>query len=100
MRSFLFFVVVVLILHCNNLPAQSLRESEFTHYTRVEGLSNNFISGIVQDSTGYIWVATNRGLNRFDGRFFSNYYTGSAVNWLCTPTMNALGYAWITTNSI
>jgi two-component sensor histidine kinase len=78
MRSFLFFAVIVPIIYCNNLPAQSLRETEFTHYTRVEGLSNNFISGILQDSTGYIWVGTNRGLNRFDGRFFANYFTGSA----------------------
>src|SRR5450631_4712445 len=78
MRSYLFFAVILSILNCNNLLAQSLPESEFTHYTRVEGLSNNFISGIVQDSTGYIWVGTNRGLNRFDGRFFANYYTGSA----------------------
>lgn len=78
MRSHLFFAVIVSILYCNNLPAQSLRETEFTHYTRVEGLSNNFISGIAQDSTGYIWVGTNRGLNRFDGRFFANYFTGSA----------------------
>ena len=78
MRSHLFFVVIASILYSNNLPAQLLRETEFTCYTRVEGLSNNFITGIVQDSTGYIWVATNRGLNRFDGRFFANYYTGSA----------------------
>ncbi len=78
MRSFLFFAVIVTILHSNNLSAQSLRETEFTHYTRIEGLSNNYISGIVQDSTGYIWIGTNRGLNRFDGRFFANYYTGSA----------------------
>lgn len=78
MRSFLFFAVIVSIFHSINLSAQSLRETEFTHYTRIEGLSNNYISGIVQDSTGYIWVSTHRGLNRFDGRFFANYYSGSA----------------------
>src|SRR5664279_4255013 len=76
MRSFLSFAVIF-ILYINILPAQTLPETEFTHYTRVEGLSNNFISGIVQDSTGYIWISTNRGLNRFDGRFFVNFYKGS-----------------------
>jgi ligand-binding sensor domain-containing protein len=78
MRSCLFFAVIINILACNNLPAQSLRETEFTLYTRVEGLSNNFITGIAQDSIGYLWVATNRGLNRFDGRFFTNFYAGSS----------------------
>lgn len=57
---------------------QSFGDSSFTHYTRTEGLSNNYITGIVQDSLGYIWVSTRKGLNRFDGRFFSSYYTGTA----------------------
>lgn len=60
------------------LDAQSFDESGFTRYTRMQGLSSNFISGIVQDATGYIWVATHTGLNRFDGRFFQSYFTGSA----------------------
>jgi ligand-binding sensor domain-containing protein len=29
--------------------------SIFTRNTRTEGLSNNYITGIVQDSLGYIW---------------------------------------------
>ncbi|HEY4290015.1 MAG TPA: histidine kinase [Puia sp.] len=62
----------------SRLPAQPLNERDFTCYTRVQGLSNNSISGIVQDSTGYLWIATYNGLNRFDGRNFSNYYIGSA----------------------
>ena len=78
MRSYLLFAVIVSTLNCDDLFAQALRESDFTHYTRVDGLSNNYVSGIVQDSTGYIWIGTNRGLNRFDGRFFTNYFTGSA----------------------
>ena len=57
--------------------AQSAAGNGFTRYTRLEGLSNNNVSGIVQDSLGYIWVATSKGLNRFDGRFFTTYYTGS-----------------------
>ena len=55
-------------------PAQAFEESNFTRYTKLEGLSHNYITGIVQDSSGYIWIATNKGLNRFDGKFFTNFF--------------------------
>ncbi|TNE49372.1 MAG: hypothetical protein EP344_18235 [Bacteroidetes bacterium] len=32
-----------------------------------DGLSNHLIYCIAQDSSGYLWVATNNGLNRYDG---------------------------------
>ncbi|MCR4421982.1 MAG: ATP-binding protein [Exilispira sp.] len=34
------------------------------------GLSNSSISAIVQDSKGFLWFATQNGLNRFDGKEF------------------------------
>jgi ligand-binding sensor domain-containing protein len=46
--------------------------TQFTNYTRQHGLSSNKILDIVQDQCGFIWIATNNGLNRFDGyRFIS-----------------------------
>ena len=78
MRGYIFLTMLIQVLMPDLLPAQSLSENDFTRYTRVQGLSNNSISGIVQDSTGYLWIATYKGLNRFDGRNFTNYYTGSA----------------------
>lgn len=72
-------LALVLALGLYQSPrAQSPAGTGFTRYTRLEGLSNNNVSGIVQDSLGYIWVATSKGLNRFDGRFFTSYYIGSA----------------------
>ena len=32
-----------------------------------QGLTSNRINRIVQDKSGFLWVATNNGLNRFDG---------------------------------
>ncbi|WP_162852552.1 sensor histidine kinase [Dinghuibacter silviterrae] len=59
---------------CAGTIAQTEDESRFTRYTRVDGLSGNTITSIVQDSIGYIWIGTDRGLDRFDGRFFQCYY--------------------------
>ncbi len=34
------------------------------------GLSNRFVNSIIQDHRGYTWIATNFGLNRYDGHRF------------------------------
>lgn len=38
-----------------------------------DGLSNNFVLSMAQDRRGCIWVATEAGLNRFDGNGFTVY---------------------------
>lgn len=38
-----------------------------------EGLSHNVINSILQDSVGFLWVASENGLNRFDGNNFKVY---------------------------
>lgn len=39
-------------------------------YDTSDGLPNNWIKDVVQDKSGYIWVATNEGICRFDGNGF------------------------------
>ncbi len=39
---------------------------EFTHYSEKEGLTNNIVYGIVEDSQGLLWISTNNGISRFD----------------------------------
>ncbi len=74
----LLFILLGSLLVCVRLAAQSVDEAGFTRYTRMDGLSNNSVTGIVQDPLGYVWIATNKGLNRFDGNFFTCYNTGSS----------------------
>jgi signal transduction histidine kinase/ligand-binding sensor domain-containing protein/AraC-like DNA-binding protein len=38
-----------------------------------QGLSSGYVVGIAQDRQGFIWVATESGLNRFDGKTFKAY---------------------------
>ena len=40
---------------------------KFEHLTIEEGLSSNFVWGILQDRRGFLWFATRDGLSRFDG---------------------------------
>jgi hypothetical protein len=55
-------------------------EENFKRITTADGLSNNFVTGIEQDSYGYIWIATYKGLNRFDGHSFQQFHSDSSRN--------------------
>ena len=56
------------------LPAQAMEWATFHHYTVKEGLSCNYVHSITQDKNGFLWIATEYGLNKFDGVHFKNYY--------------------------
>jgi len=45
----------------------------FDRIGREEGLSNLSVSAITQDRLGFLWFATQNGLNRFNGREFKTY---------------------------
>lgn len=60
------------ILFTNSLFAES--RFQLSNISMKDGLSNLNPSAITQDQTGYIWVATMRGLNRFNGSEFKQYY--------------------------
>jgi signal transduction histidine kinase/ligand-binding sensor domain-containing protein len=43
------------------------RDAPFTRITLEQGLSDGRVQAILQDRTGFIWLGTNNGLNRYDG---------------------------------
>ena len=45
----------------------------FSFITEDTGLPHNFINDIYKDSQGYIWVATNNGIGRYNGYQFIHY---------------------------
>ena len=56
-------------LHGTELP-DSLR---FDHLGVEDGLSSSSVSRIIQDREGFIWFATQSGLNRYDGYSVNRY---------------------------
>jgi streptogramin lyase/signal transduction histidine kinase len=45
------------------------RQSDsFTTITENDGLSNNFVKGILADAKGRLWISTERGITRYDPR--------------------------------
>ncbi len=51
-------------------PSKNNRYS-FNNLSVNEGLSQNSVIGIAQDTTGFLWFATQDGLNKYDGRKFN-----------------------------
>ena len=73
-------IIILFICSTNSLHSQLLQEKDFTHYSIPQGLSHKRVNDIVQDAYGYLWIATKRGLNRFDGSSIVHYYSDSSSN--------------------
>ncbi len=46
----------------------------FTNYTVANGMPDNYVQGVVQDSRGFMWFGTKEGLSRYDGSEFKNFF--------------------------
>lgn len=56
-----------------------------------EGLSCNYVVSIAQDKNGFLWFATEEGLNRFDGeQFFKYYKSRKNANSISSSELNCL----------
>lgn len=65
--------LLLLFVH-NNLSAQTdLADFNVRHYTTENGLPQDMVRGIAKDEYGFIWLATQLGLVRFDGQRFRLY---------------------------
>ncbi len=63
-----FLLIAYLILEGHFIVAQPIR-----YFSSDRDLSSSMITKIIQDSRGFMWIATEDGLNRFDGLRFTKY---------------------------
>ena len=52
----------------------------FRRYTTNDGLSNDNVYDITKDSKGRLWIATEFGISRFDGKNFETQLLGDGTN--------------------
>ena len=69
LKNLKFFVFFLLLLSVNIFS----QDDNIKNYSFSEGLKSEAIFDITQDSTGYLWLATDKGLVQFDGLKFKNY---------------------------
>ena len=75
----------------------------FTHLSAAQGLSQTTVNAILQDTQGFIWLATENGLNRYDGNQIKRYYRErNKIDGLASDFIRALdednaGNLWLAT---
>jgi ligand-binding sensor domain-containing protein/serine phosphatase RsbU (regulator of sigma subunit) len=91
-----FFVWFILFLHFTVVSAQQ-QKSFFDNYSIKDGLSEQKVYTLHQDSKDYIWLGTANGLSRFDGKKFENFTSGDnlANGGVKCIYEDSLGYIWL-----
>ena len=76
----------------------------FEHLTTRDGLSQSTVNSMLQDSQGYLWLATENGLDRYDGNSIREYRRergneqGLASDYVWSIAEDAGGDLWLATN--
>jgi len=70
-----YAVLTIVGVFCTSTTAlaSGAMPMHFSHILLDDGLSQNNVQSILQDSQGYMWFATESGLNRYDGYTIHQY---------------------------
>ncbi len=98
----LIAALVFFLLIKNDGQAQNSNQI-FEHLTTENGLSSNKVEAVIQDRDGFYWIATQNGLNRYDGTTFkiyrhqSNDSTSLTDNYCTALQEGTNGDIWVST---
>lgn len=101
--SLFTIVLLVATTACNQVADDIYTDSSEAVQT-AQQLSNLRISGITQDSCGYIWMSTYRGLNRYNGREMHQYFCDDTPeslpdNQVWDVKCDSRGRVWVATKN-
>jgi len=83
LKFLLTTVLLNISLNTNNLHAQNIIQNvQFDQITNENGRSLGFITGIEQDSAGFLWFASRNGLIQYDGYSFTYFNQGKHSRYL------------------
>ncbi|MBC2840249.1 two-component regulator propeller domain-containing protein [Robiginitalea sp. SC105] len=95
------FSLLFLLLLAGVFPEIRAQEQiSFKQLSIKDGLSQNCGISVAQDSTGFLWIATQDGLNRYDGNEFVKYpfifsdITRPSFSQLGKVYVDRLGHVW------
>ncbi len=99
--KFLLFVILLAYQFAWGVELQSKRKAEVLNIE--SGLSQSWVTALVVDRYGFLWVGTQDGLNRYDGYSFKKYRNNPLDSTtLCNNNINSIcedaeGNIWIGT---
>lgn len=73
-RKYRLFKMLLPLLMCTGANlAHTQTPVFFKSFTVADGLPSNLVYSAVQDDKGFLWIGTDNGVSRFDGKYFKNY---------------------------
>ena len=103
------FIVVLLLFYFTNFFSETVQNDflipDIKFFTLSDGLSQVSVNDICKDKTGFLWLGTQNGLNRYDGSSFKIYKNDpSKKGTICDNYINVLfedsrGYIWVGTEN-
>lgn len=61
------------------LPCIQAQNPKYLQFAVNEGLPSNEVYHVLQDSKGYLWFSTDKGVSRYDGYDFTNFTTDDGL---------------------
>ena len=101
MQNFLLKYFLLIFLTCSFPAAAQYYNLAFRNYSSNNGLSQSEVNCVFRDNQGFVWIGTEFGLTRYDGRVFTTYYhkvgdsTSIAENTIKDITQDNSGALWI-----
>lgn len=92
--------MIVAVFTLLSLDTYAYDKYTTSRITSLDGLSQNDVANIIQDSYGFMWIATNDGLCRYDGSEFKTFYIGDAgleTNLIQSLVEDKMGNIWVGT---
>lgn len=96
-------IIIFIILFLFQISKSQNSGLHFENLTVKDGLSQNATDYVMQDSKGFIWIAAQNGLNRFDGYSFKMYEynpndnTSLYGSFVIRIAEDKKGYLWVGT---
>ncbi|MGL5692818.1 MAG: ligand-binding sensor domain-containing protein, partial [Peptostreptococcaceae bacterium] len=103
-KNLIIFILLNILIPTKSL-AEELNNAKFENISIEQGLSNENVTSIFQDSKGYMWIGTQDGLNRYDGNKIKIYNCSTEYSNTLSSTYivdieeDCYGNIWIATDN-
>jgi ligand-binding sensor domain-containing protein len=93
-------VSVAVLLCLFILSVGSAQNINIRHFSMADGLAHDICYQATQTSDGFLWIGTDAGLSRFDGKYFKNYdiQEGLSSPYVIYPSEGQGGVIWLGTH--
>ena len=82
--------VVCLFAHCTVQASDVDKDCKVERFTYKNGLADNLVHDLCTDSDGYVWIATEKGLSRYDGKNIVNFDASTNPFFFQNPAVHKL----------